>query len=451
MYYEDLRNDHSARCHAAPEFVWCPPDRHPSFARALVHALARFVNDSGEPPLTWNNMPEHWYEAYERGRPGYPPEVVNISGMPSPATVLDLGAGTGKLTRLLVSKFVRVVAIEPDDQMRRRLTALCPEAEALAGSAEQIPLPNDSVDAVFAAQSFHWFANEPALAEIARILRPRGTLVLLWNLPAGRTEPSLAAVEQLLQPHWPKGWDLPLDLGLSGSGHGSDDWRLAFAQSVFEELQETRLPNPQTVHPEELVAFFGSMGWIATLPDEERLSLLEKVRALLTATEYRLPWQTRVYRTRLAQLPEGERVESGTCSYAPLELVRVGQTGQFGGAQREKDSRFTMTTLSNLFTTPPSPLAHELIEPLIATTSLRLERIVSLGHVTPPGEWYDQDLPEWVVLLSGGATLRFEDEAEPIALRPGDHLLIAAHRRHRVEWTDPNRHTVWLALHYRDE
>ncbi len=244
-------------------------------------------------------MPNHWYEDYERGRPGYPPEAVNTPGVPSSATVLDLGAGTGKLTRLLVSTFIQVVAVEPDEQMRRRLAALCPEAEALAGSAEQIPLPSASVDAVFAGQSFHWFANERALGEIARVLRPRGTLVLLWNASAGRTEPSIENVEELLQPHWPKGWDLPLDLGLSGSGHESREWRLAFAQSVFEELQEARLPNPQTVHPEELVAFLGSMGWIAMLPDEERLPLLKNVRSLLTATDYRLPWQTHVYWTRL--------------------------------------------------------------------------------------------------------------------------------------------------------
>jgi len=106
---------------------------------------------------------------------------------------------------------------------------------------------------------------------------------------------------------------------------------------------------------------------------------------------------------------------------------------------------------SNLFAAMPTALGQELIEPLIETPSLRLERIVSIGHVTPTGEWYDQDRPEWVILLSGGATLRFEDQVEPIALRPGDHLLIPAHCRHRVEWTDPNQHTVWLALHYRGD
>ena len=86
---------------------------------------------------------------------------------------------------------------------------------------------------------------------------------------------------------------------------------------------------------------------------------------------------------------------------------------------------------------------------LLATGNFRLERIVSNGQATPPGEWYDQDTHEWVALLSGGAGLRFEDEAEPRVLRPGDYLLIPAHRRHRVEWTDPGTPTVWLALHYR--
>ena len=88
----------------------------------------------------WSDMPEHWYEDCERGRPGYPREAVDVPRLPSSTTVLDLGAGTGKLTRLLVSTFIRVIAVEPDDAMFCRLVAFCPEAEVLAGSAEQIPL-----------------------------------------------------------------------------------------------------------------------------------------------------------------------------------------------------------------------------------------------------------------------------------------------------------------------
>ena len=92
---------------------------------------------------TWS-MPagslDRWPEDYERGRPGWPPEVVDVPALPPTATVLDLGAGTGKLTRLLVPAFARVVAVEPADAMRRILETLCPEAEALPGTGQEIPL-----------------------------------------------------------------------------------------------------------------------------------------------------------------------------------------------------------------------------------------------------------------------------------------------------------------------
>ena len=104
--------------------------------------------------------------------------------------------------------------------------------------------------------------------------------------------------------------------------------------------------------------------------------------------------------------------------------------------------------MANLFDPIPPEITSEIIQVLLATGNFRLERIVSNGQATPPGEWYDQDTHEWVALLSGGAGLRFEDEAEPRVLAPGDYLLIPAHRRHRVEWTDPETPTVWLALHY---
>ena len=104
--------------------------------------------------------------------------------------------------------------------------------------------------------------------------------------------------------------------------------------------------------------------------------------------------------------------------------------------------------MANLFAPIPPEITEEIIQVLLATGNFRLERIVSSGQATPPGEWYDQDTHEWVALLTGAAGLRFEDEAEPRVLRPGDYLLIPAHRRHRVEWTDPETPTVWLALHY---
>lgn len=99
----------------------------------------------------------------------------------------------------------------------------------------------------------------------------------------------------------------------------------------------------------------------------------------------------------------------------------------------------------NLFADVPESLPHERIDVLLERGPLRLERIVSTGQTTPPGEWYDQDRDEWVVVLRGRARLRLEAPDEVLELREGDHLLIPARRRHRVEWTDAP--TVWLALY----
>ena len=247
---------------------------------------------------------DRWPEDYERGRPGWPLGVVDVPGLPPTATVLELGAGTGKLTRLLVPAFGRVVAVEPAETMRRLLALLCPDAEALAGTAEKIPLADASVDAVFAAEAFHVFDDERSLAEIARVLRPRGALVLMWNLPAGPTEPSIAAVEQLLTERGPNPGEVSYDpLDLRGPRFAFGDGGLAFAESSFEPLQEARLPNPQTIDRDGLVAFFASMGWLADLPDEDRLPLLDQVRSLLAAAEYRRLWETHVHWTRLAATP----------------------------------------------------------------------------------------------------------------------------------------------------
>jgi len=93
---------------------------------------------------------------------------------------------------------------------------------------------------------------------------------------------------------------------------------------------------------------------------------------------------------------------------------------------------------------------EELFTKLLDSPSVRIERIVSHGHASPEGFWYDQDEHEWVVVLKGAARLRFEDDSRAIELKPGDSLTIPAHRRHRVEWTTPDEPTVWLAVHYKD-
>src|SRR6478752_5964079 len=120
-------------------------------------------------------------DVYERARPGYPVDAVRWLAGEEPCDVVDLGAGTGKLTRSLVDLGHRVTAVEPLAEMLDQLRVAVPEATALQGGAEAIPLPTESADVVTAAQAFHWFDHGPALREIARVLRPGGHVALVWN------------------------------------------------------------------------------------------------------------------------------------------------------------------------------------------------------------------------------------------------------------------------------
>ena len=105
-------------------------------------------------------------------------------------------------------------------------------------------------------------------------------------------------------------------------------------------------------------------------------------------------------------------------------------------------------TTNNLFVDLPRHLPDELFTTLLDAANVRIERIVSHGHASPEGFWYDQDQHEWVVVLKGAARLRFEDET--IEMKPGDFIDIPVHKKHRVEWTTPDEPTLWLAVHYRD-
>lgn len=109
-----------------------------------------------------------------------------------------------------------------------------------------------------------------------------------------------------------------------------------------------------------------------------------------------------------------------------------------------------MVRSGNIFTQLPARLPEEEISILAARPGAVVERIVSMGHASPPGFWCDQDFAEWVILLEGAAELLIEGEGEPRVLRPGDYVDLPPHVRHRVEWTDPDRPTVWLAAHWKD-
>ena len=229
-------------------------------------------------------------EAYELGRPVWPLEAVEVAGVPRDATVLDLGAGTGKLTRVLVGRFAHVVAVEPLDGMRAILERAVPEAHALAGEAEAIPLRRKSVDAVFVAEAFHWFGGERAVAEIARVLRPSGTLVLMWTHPAGGAEPSLpdefrVRVRELRdrRADWP---------------YGGEKWRPAVETGPFGDIEQVTLPLEHVVDRERLLAYASSWSWIASLAERERQAELEALHALLPEGTWTLRLRVAVYWTR---------------------------------------------------------------------------------------------------------------------------------------------------------
>ncbi len=261
--------------------------------------------------MHWNEMSSRWHDHYARGRPGYPVEAVeavDAADVAESSVVLEIGAGTGNLTRVLLDTYAEVVAVEPDPHMRAWCARTCPGAFLVGGTAESLPLAAAAVDVVFVAEAFHWFDHRRAVAEIARVLRPRGTLVLMWNRPAGRPEPPITAVEKLLEPLWPEDIDMPLDLDPRRFAYARE-WPGAFDGGLFEPLRESTFPNTCTVGRDQLVDFFGSMGWIGGLPDDQSEAVLEAVRSQLVHREYRLPFETNVHRTRLvsAETPVASR------------------------------------------------------------------------------------------------------------------------------------------------
>ncbi len=205
--------------------------------------------------------------AYERGRPGYPDSAVDhlVAALPG-SDVVDLAAGTGKLTRALVARGLDVVAVEPVAEMR---AAIAPPARVLDGTAEAIPLPAGSADGVTVAQAFHWFDGPRALAEIHRVLRPGCVLALLWNRRRMQDEIH-ERLQALLAPH--RG---------STPAHRDEGWRATLAGSPhFGPLREEAFANAQVLDGDGLADRIGSISFVASLGDDARAALLDEVRAL---------------------------------------------------------------------------------------------------------------------------------------------------------------------------
>lgn len=226
---------------------------------------------------------------YERSRPSYPEAAVDWLVPEGARDVLDLGAGTGKLTRLLAARGLATTAVEPLAEMRAVLAAALPEVRALEGSAEEIPLPDVSVDAVLVAQAWHWVDEERALPEVARVLRPGGTLGLVWNLRDEGHE----WVRRLTEVMHKSGAELALEGEVTiGPPFGPT------------EKLDVRWSRPMDL--ELLLEMVRSRSYVITAPEPERESVLAGVRELVESEPalaggdgFELPYVTHCFRARL--------------------------------------------------------------------------------------------------------------------------------------------------------
>ena len=243
--------------------------------------------------------------AYERARPSYPAEavahVVGHGAIGPGRRVIDLGAGTGKLTRLLVPTGADVVAVEPVAGMRVQLAAALPGVEVLDGTAEALPLPDHAADAVTVAQAFHWFDPPVALSQIRRVLQPGGHLFLIWNM-RDRSHDWVRDFGDLLVdgPHLERPYDSYYDVDyaalVASAGAGG-----------FTPVELWSHSWEQPCDPELLVARAESVSVVGALADGERARVLDRVRHLAQThpdlagrTTFGFPYVTRVYRCHRA-------------------------------------------------------------------------------------------------------------------------------------------------------
>jgi SAM-dependent methyltransferase len=229
-------------------------------------------------------------ERYERARPDYPAQGVawlaKRLGLGPGRTVVDLAAGTGKLTRMLVPTGARIIAVEPVDGMRAQLEHAVPEIEAIAAYAERMPFEDDSLDAVTAAQAFHWFATVEALDEIARVLRPGGRLGLIWNTrdPADELQRRLT---ELVEP-----------LRTDEQTHVGEGWRPVLeAHTRFGPIEEREFRHEQLMTAGGLAERVLSISFVAVLPPDRQQEVAQRSRELAGGGEVSLPYVTKAYVT----------------------------------------------------------------------------------------------------------------------------------------------------------
>jgi SAM-dependent methyltransferase len=214
-------------------------------------------------------------DAYVRGRPSYPPEAIEWlaewCALGAGATVLDVAAGTGKLTEALLGRGAGVLAVEPVAAMREALTAALPEVAVFDGTAEALPVDDAGVDTITVGQAYHWFAGEPALTEFARVLRPDGRLALVWNT-RDLEQPLWRAVSALLEPLRTE--DTPQ--------HGTGRWRASLqTTTLFRTVAEARFASRQVVDRGGVLDRVGSISFVAALPEPHRREVLDELAGIV--------------------------------------------------------------------------------------------------------------------------------------------------------------------------
>jgi MOSC domain-containing protein YiiM/ubiquinone/menaquinone biosynthesis C-methylase UbiE len=283
-------------------------------------------------------------DAYERGRPEYAQGAIaklvaelNIG----PGTrLLDLAAGTGKLTRELVPSGAEIVAVEPIAEMRAKLKALAPTAEAIEGTAEQIPLDSHSIDAVVVGQAFHWFDAIRAVSEIRRVLRPAGAVGMIWQV-RDTGKPWLERLEDIID--------------RADDGHPrfrTGAWRQAFDRTaLFEPIEEATFDYVQRAARETIVDRVASISYVAAMPAERRQIVIDDVRDLLSrdpdtagADMIDFPYTAHVYWTRPRAVPDGPstglvmsvNVSPGGVPKRPIAASHISRTGVDGDRQADR-------------------------------------------------------------------------------------------------------------------
>lgn len=356
-------------------------------------------------------------DAYERGRPEYSTEAVgrliDELRIGPGARVLDLAAGTGKLTRQLAPTEAEIVAVEPIAEMRAKLTAVLPDVAAIEGTAERIPLPSHSFDAVVVGQAFHWFDGIRAVSEIRRVLRPGGAVGLIWQ----SRNPLRPWVERL---------DEIIDR--ADDGHPrfrTTEWRQAFDRTaLFEPLQQATFDHVQRGTPETIVDRVASISYVAAMPVANRELVVGEVRNLLATDAdtagrevIELPYRAHVFWARARAEPVGPstgvvvavNISKGGVPKRPIASGRIHRRGIEGDGHDQ-----------------PEPI-HGTPEQAICLLAVEaIERIRDDGHDAFPGA-YGENLTiaglDWAGLRHGdrlriggsGPLLHLTDYAPPCA------------------------------------